>query len=675
MTSHPRETLLDEEDLRRRLEEAEETIRALRAGEADALLVDEESGQVYTLEAAHRPYRLLVEQMLQAAATLTTEGTILYANRHFSELLNRPLEALIGNPIQHFVAPSSRESFASMLVSARAAEVQGDVVLLRPDDPIPVHLSASALHEGALGQCLMIVDRTEQWHYQELQRTQALLTASEERFRSLAEAAPQMVWSSDPEGVVQYVNEYWTQYTGFTVEQTRDRERLRDVIHPDDYDQVWRRWDEARAAGGMLEFEFRLRRASDGAYRWFLSRSVPLRDEQGRVVRIVGANVDIDDRKQVEEALRNADRVKDEFLATLAHELRNPLAPIRNAMKILKMKDVQDPDLQWVQGVIERQAEVMSRLLEDLLDVSRLSRNQLQLRKTRVEIAAVIESALETSRPTIEGSSHKITVSVPAGSLQVDADRMRLAQVFSNLLINAAKYTEPGGHIWVNVERQAGEVVISVKDNGIGITAEMLPHVFNIFSQAEAAIVRSQGGLGIGLSLAQRLVDLHGGTIQARSMGPGRGAEFVVRLPAATPDAIADPPECIEDAKHSPSRCRVLVADDNRDGTDSLAKLLMLKGHQVSTAYDGAHAIEMAREQRPDVVMLDIVMPLVNGYDVCRRIREHPWGKQMFIIALTGGAQEEDRRQTEDAGFDHHIVKPADPDQLHELLTSVLSRS
>ena len=667
--------LLTKDELRQRLEEAEETIRALRAGEVDALLLGTESEQVYTLETPYRPYRLLVEQMLQAAATLTVQGTILYANPRFSELLNRPLEELIGKPSQDFVAPHSRESFDSALSGARSADVQVDVDLLRPDGSISVHLCATGLQEGALGQCLMIVDATEQWHYQELRRSQAALSQSEEVFRSLAESGPQMVWSSNPDGALQYVNRHWTRYTGLTVEQTHDPEQLRNIVHPDDRDVQWSRWDDERAKGGMLEIEFRLRRASDGVYRWFLSRSVPVRDKDGRVVRVVGAHVDIDDRRRVEEALRNADRMKDEFLATLAHELRNPLAPILNAMKILKLKDLRDPDLELIQGVIERQVEHMSRLLEDLLDISRLSRNQLQLRKARVNIGAVIESALETSRPMIDGSSHEITVTLPHEPIHVEADQVRLAQVFSNLLTNAAKYTERGGHIWVNVERHGDGVAISVKDDGIGIEPEMLPHVFSLFSQAESARGRSQGGLGIGLSLAQRLVDLHGGSIEVRSTSPGHGTEFLVRLPAATRDAIEGaPPRPDGDQGRPTSRRRILVADDNRDGTDSLARLLTLKGHEVSTAYDGAEAMEVADERRPDVALLDIVMPIVNGYEVCRRIREHSWGKRMLLIALTGGGQEEDRRHTEQAGFDHHLVKPADPDELQEILESMVSR-
>ena len=392
----------------------------------------------------------------------------------------------------------------------------------------------------------------------------------------------------------------------------------------------------------------------------------------GEPLRMLGVSMDITERKRIEEALRDADRKKDEFLATLAHELRNPLAPIRNAVQILKAKGPPQPELQWARGVIDRQVQLMARLLEDLLDVSRISRNKLELRMERVDLAAVVEAAVETSRPVIEAGRHELTVILPPEPIHLEADPVRLAQVFANLLNNAAKYTEEGGRIRLSAERQGSDVVVSVKDSGIGIAAEMLPRIFEIFSQAKPALVRSQGGLGIGLSLVKGLVELHGGSIEARSAGAGPGKR--VRRPPAGRHGHARSearPDRARTTSKARDRCRILIVDDNHDSADSLAMLLQIMGHEVGTAYDGEEAVEAAGALQPDVVLLDIGMPKLNGYDACRRIREQPWGKGMFLIALTGWGQEEDRRRTEEAGFNHHMVKPVDPAALMKLLASL----
>jgi CheY-like chemotaxis protein/two-component sensor histidine kinase len=384
-------------------------------------------------------------------------------------------------------------------------------------------------------------------------------------------------------------------------------------------------------------------------------------------------SLDVTERKQTEEELRDADRKKDEFLATLAHELRNPLAPMRNAVQILKAKGPPHPELEWARGVLDRQGQLMARLLDDLLDVSRISLNKLELRTERVELAAVCDAALETSRPVIEAGSHELTVTLPPEPIHLEADPVRLAQVFANLLNNAAKYTEEGGRIRLTAERQGSDVIVSVKDSGIGIAAEMLPRIFEIFSQAKPALVRSQGGLGIGLSLAKGLVELHGGSIEVRSDGTGRGSEFVVRLPVAAETPAREPARPSDDEQEPATKCRILIVDDNQDSADSLAMLLTIMGNEVGTAYDGEQAVEAAEAIRPDVVLLDIGMPKLNGYDACRRIREQPWGQGMFLIALTGWGQEEDRRRTEAAGFNRHMVKPVDPDVLLKLLAALSS--
>jgi PAS domain S-box-containing protein len=395
--------------------------------------------------------------------------------------------------------------------------------------------------------------------------------------------------------------------------------------------------------------------------RWFGVKAFPTEDGGlGILTR------DVSEQKRAEEALKEADRRKDEFIATLAHELRNPLAPVRNAVQVLKKKGTPDPEVTWAREVIERQVAQMARLLDDLLDVSRLSLHKLRLRKGRVTLASVIDSALETSRPLIDAGRHELRVTLPDEPVHLDADPVRLAQVFANLLNNAAKYTDRGGVIRLTAERGGGEVVATVKDTGIGIAAEVLPRIFETFSQATPALERAQGGLGIGLSLVRGLVELHGGSVVARSDGPGAGSEFTVRLPAAAAPRREQPPGGV--APPSPAGCRIVAADDCRDAADSLAMLLRLMGNEVRTAGDGQEAVEVAEAFRPDVALLDIGMPRLNGYEVARRIREQPWGKDVFLVALTGWGQEEDRRRSQEAGFNSHLVKPVDPAALEQLL-------
>jgi PAS domain S-box-containing protein len=379
------------------------------------------------------------------------------------------------------------------------------------------------------------------------------------------------------------------------------------------------------------------------------------------------------ERLRLLDKLREADRRKDEFLATLAHELRNPLAPVRNAVQVLRLSGADKPELRWGQDVIERQVSHLTRLIDDLLDISRITRNKLELRRDRVELTEVIRGAVETSRPLIEQCGHELTITLPPEPIHLYADLVRLAQVFMNLLTNAAKYTDRGGRISLTAERQGHEIVVRVKDTGLGIPAEKLPHLFEMFFQVGRSLERSQGGLGIGLSLVRRLVELHGGSVKAHSAGVGKGSEFTVRLPVLTeaskPELPREPSE--NGAVKVGSSCRILVVDDVRDSADSLAMFLRLDGHDVKIAYDGLAAVEAAEQFRPEVVLLDIGMPKLNGYDACRLIREQPWSKNTFLVALTGWGQEEDKRRTEEAGFGAHLVKPVDPTALMKLLASL----
>jgi PAS domain S-box-containing protein len=382
------------------------------------------------------------------------------------------------------------------------------------------------------------------------------------------------------------------------------------------------------------------------------------------------------DNARLNDELRSMDRHKDEFLATLAHELRNPLAPIRNALQVMRIASDDPQALQASETIIDRQVQQMVHLIDDLLDLSRISRGKIELRKERIDLADVFVSALETSRPLIEEYGHQLTVNLPAEPIPLDADLVRLAQVFLNLLNNSAKYTERGGKIWLTTEREADTVVVRVRDTGVGIPPQMLPRIFDMFTQVDRSLERAQGGLGIGLTLVRRLVEMHGGTVEAHSEGPGKGSEFIVRLPVAHNGARQKAGKGLEASDATPAgrRHRILVVDDNQDAANSLAMLLRMKGHEVRIAYDGLEAVEAAAAYQPDVALLDVGLPRLNGFDVARRIRQTDKDRRVILVALTGWGHEEDRRRSKEAGFDHHLVKPADPDDLDRVLESLASR-
>jgi PAS domain S-box-containing protein len=381
---------------------------------------------------------------------------------------------------------------------------------------------------------------------------------------------------------------------------------------------------------------------------------------------------DLIERIRFEEALKDADRRKNEFLATLAHELRNPLAPLRNAVELLQRSEGNAPVLEHARSIMGRQLDQMVRLVDDLLDMSRISQGKVQLRRERVELTAVVGSALEAVRPLLKDRDHELKVTLPSEPIWLDADATRLTQTISNLLNNAAKYTEKGGQIWLTGEKEGGEAVVSVRDTGIGIGAQHLSQVFEMFSQVAPALERSQGGLGIGLSLVRGVVELHGGKVEAKSGGLGTGSEFIVRLPIVDSPAPAPEEPSGSQQKSRPVRkCRILVVDDNRDAADTMAMMLELMGHEARTAYDGLEALETADSFRPTVVLLDIGMPRMNGYEVASHIRQKPWGKGATLIAITGWGQETDKRRALEAGFDHHLTKPVEAATLEKLFALI----
>ncbi len=404
--------------------------------------------------------------------------------------------------------------------------------------------------------------------------------------------------------------------------------------------------------------------------RWVSSIFTPIVDAAGQVEGWVTVVTDIHDRRQVEESLREAGRRKDDFLATLAHELRNPLAPISNAVAILGRKGGVDAELAWSRDVIARQVEQMSRLIDDLLDIERISRGQFVVRRERILLERAIDMALETSRPAITAAGHRLSVLLPSERIEVDADPARLAQVFSNLLGNAAKFTPPGGRISVAAELEGRTVAVHVEDNGVGFASDVAPALFKPYAQLAAMHGRAGGGgLGIGLSLVAGLVRLHDGQVEARSEGPGHGATFTVRLPVA---AIAQPrdPRPAAASAVPPPGTRILVADDNADAADSLQRILAFYGYAVKTAYDGRAALAAALEFEPQIAVLDIGMPEMDGYELARELRSRR-GAALTLVALTGWGQEHDRRRSAEAGFDHHLTKPVDPSLLNDLLIEI----
>ena len=382
---------------------------------------------------------------------------------------------------------------------------------------------------------------------------------------------------------------------------------------------------------------------------------------------------DVTERKRHEQSLQEADRRKNEFLAMLAHELRNPLAPIRNALQILRInasRENQRPEDEAVQvasAMMERQVAQMVRLVDDLLDVSRISRGKIALRTQRIELSSTIYAAVEVIRPQCDLMEHTLTVTLPNEPIFLNADPTRLAQVVGNLLNNACKFTDKGGHIWLTVERKGTQAVIRVRDNGIGIAADQLPRIFEMFTQLDTSLERSGSGLGIGLTLVKNLVEMHDGMVEVQSLGIGHGCDFTVRLPILL-DAPEPPPLPIRTELPPTTARRILVVDDNRDAATTLAMLMRLTGNVTHIAYDGLQAVAAAETFRPDVILLDIGLPKLNGYEACRKIREQPWSKSIAIVALTGWGQDDDRRKSQEAGFDGHLVKPADHAVLVKLL-------
>jgi PAS domain S-box-containing protein len=508
----------------------------------------------------------------------------------------------------------------------------------------------------------------------EVQSHARALETSEKLYRAIGESMDYGVWISDADGRAIYLSDSFLRLIGKTLPQAAN-DGWAETLHPDDLAATIAAWKECARTGRFWYREHRFLGA-DGKYHSVLAQGVPIRDERGVIHRWVGINLDISRLKNTERALIEADRRKDEFLATLAHELRNPLAPIRNAVRILDSAAADERQRKWGREVIARQVHRMSLLLDDLLDVSRITRGQLELKKDYVDLKSVVGVAVETARPLMDAKQHRLTVNLPAEAVKLEADPLRLSQVIGNLLTNAAKYTDPEGHIALSARLENGELVISIKDDGIGLAPEVIPGLFTMFSQVNSAVDRAEGGLGIGLSLVKGLIELHRGRVEVRSEGLGRGSEFIVHLPHKV--NVPQKPAVAEDTGGAANssvvrRARVLVADDNRDAAESLALVLGFAGYEVLTAFGGAAALEIGARERPEAALIDIGMPGMSGHEVARRMRLEAWGKRAVLVALTGWGQDQDKQAAIAAGFDEHLTKPVDPEAVERCLTQLLN--
>jgi PAS domain S-box-containing protein len=622
----------------------------------------------------------IVESSDDAIVSKSLEGVILSWNRGAERIFGYRAEEVIGRPIHILIPPeriAEEPHILERLKRGDRIDHYETVRVAKDGRRVDISLTVSPIRDSSgriFAASKIARDVTERRIVREA------LRASEERLRQLLSLMPAAVYTCDLAGRITFYNmraaELWGRSPddGDTEQKFCGSYRLYHLdgspapLAETPMAEALRTGKPARDREVVVE-------RPDGS-RIIVSVNIdPLFDASGQRCGAINVFQDITGRKRTEEALKLADRRKNEFLAMLAHELRNPLAPIRNAVQLLRRLGPQDPQLQHARDVIERQTQHMERLVGDLLDTSRITRGKITLRKEPLELMHVIGRAMETSRPLIEARRQHLAVSLPKEPVRLRGDVIRLAQVVSNLLSNAAKYTEEGGHIWLTGDVEKGEIVIRVRDDGMGIPAAFLPHIFDLFTQAERSLDRSQGGLGIGLALVRSLVELHGGRVQAFSSGPGLGSEFVIYLPILTEDILE--PEVHRAVPHQggsipPAHHRVLVVDDNIDSAESMALLLKLGGHEVQLAHDGQAALDIAQMFQPHVVLLDIGLPRMDGYEVARRLRNDAAMQKTVLIALTGYGQTEDRRQSKNAGFDHHFIKPVDPEALEALISSMV---
>ncbi|MFO0954214.1 MAG: PAS domain S-box protein [Isosphaeraceae bacterium] len=781
------------EELRLRLAEAEETIRAIREGEVDAFVVaGEGSGaidRVYTLESAEHPYRRLVEAMHQAAITVAADGTVVYANRAFARAVQRPPELILGRPVQDLVAEASRTVVAEVL--SRANGGRGEALLVRGDGtPLPVRMTASESADEGGTVCLVMTDLTDQRRLEEVVAAETLsrsileqvvdavvvgdpvgtliragvaarrlcgrepvglcfdeafplyrrgagtalrfplplsrviagqtvhgldvrledpadgrsfdlllsvgplrdpgglvvgfvatLTDVTERHRAeealqARERELQMVADNTPDILARFDRGLRHLFVNASVERATGRRRAeilgrtnRELGMPGSLCDLWEGALHSVFESGRpesIEFDY----PGDDGVQHYSSRLVPEAGPDGLVATVLGVVHDVTDRKRYERALRDQDRRKDEFLATLAHELRNPLAAISNAVQIGRQVPDQEATWSWARDVITRQARQLAHLVDDLLDVSRINLGKIELRREVLDARPVLARAAEAVRPQVVAKRQTLELFTHASPLPVEADATRLEQIVVNLLGNASKYSDEGGRITLRAQPEGPDLRIRVEDTGIGLAPGDLQRIFEPFGQVEESLARSHGGLGIGLTLVRRLVELHGGEVAAESEGLGRGSTFTVRLPLSMHEISPVQPH---GPAGKPAGARILVVDDNVDGAMGLTHLLRILGFDAESAYDGPAALKAAEQNPPAIALLDIGLPGMDGYELAAILRERH-GPRMALYALSGYGRPEDRYRAEEAGFDGYLIKPVDPDDLLKLLASEVGR-
>ena len=609
-----------------------------------------------------------------------------------AEVVNKITPANISDP-QELVARAAALSVelgtpitpgfqALVFKASRGIEDIYELTYIRKDGSrFPAVVSVTALrdeHTTIIGYLLIGTDNTAR-KLVEAERLLLDTRVRDQQFytRSLIESSIDALMTTDPHGIITDVNKQMERLTGCT----------RDELLGAPFKGYFTDPERAEAGiklvlskGKVTDFELTAR-SLEGHETVVSYNATTFHDRERKLQGVVAVARDVTERSRLETQMReqaaklsDLHRRKDEFLAMLSHELRSPLAPIANAVQILALEKANENSVQQqARSIIERQLKHMQRLVDDLLEVSRITTGRVQLRLEPVVVRDIVEVALETVRPLIEQRRHKLTLSLASEPIWLNADAARLEQVLVNLLTNAAKFTDEGGHVWLSASQEGDLCALRVRDSGVGIPSALLPWIFDLFTQAERSLDHSQGGLGIGLAVVQRLTELHGGTVEVRS-APGAGSEFVVRLPMAPREAPPAPGPDVTAPTPSARALRVLIVDDNRDTVESFAMLLRASGHEVRPAYDGSTAVQLALDYRPDVVLLDIGLPGLNGYEVAKRIRRLAVLKEVVLVAMTGYGQESDLKASHDAGFDHHLVKPASPGRLHDILQLVATR-
>lgn len=590
------------------------------------------------------------------------------ANAAYARVAGLPLDRIIGHTMEEVLGAEAFAKVRPYITRVLDGETVDYEALLpwAAAGPRWIHATYTPWRDAAgtvSGWVASIADITER------KQAEEALAASEARFRTAIEATRDILWTNDPNGRITEQQPGWSALTGQSYEEYKGYGWAK-AVHPEDAQPTIDAWEAAVATRSKFVFEHRVRR-HDGQWRTFSVKALPVYNSDGVLREWVGVHTDVTDIRDANAALREADRRKDEFLATLAHELRNPLSPVRNAALILQNKAADASARELAVAIIQRQVQGMALLLDELLDISRITRGSLTLQIQRVSLKAVLDNAVEIARPMIAARRHHLDIRLPPAAVEIDVDPLRFSQAVANLLTNAAKYTDAGGHIEVRASLDDHGVTIAVKDSGIGLEPESLSGIFAMFSQVKSALSRSEGGLGIGLALVKGLVELHGGTVSVSSDGLGQGSEFRVHLPQHL-SWLQEQPKVPADTRSSltPPR-RVLIADDNKDAASTLSLLLELDGHEVNVVHDGRGALEAAQRLQPELAIIDIGMPQLNGYEVARAIRNEEWGTTIRLIALTGWGQEEDKRRAYAAGFDAHLTKPVDPEELQVQLTIV----